>query len=56
MLPFLQLVHNQTELLPILETVSLEVITKKKKKRLMTTQMMQEGLAVLQFKVVDNNC
>ena len=46
----LQLVPNQTELLPILETVSLEVITKK------MMQMMQEGLAVLQFKVVDNNC
>ena len=55
MLPFLQFVHNQTELLPILETVSLEVITKKKK-RLMTKQTMQEGLAVLQFKVVENNC
>ena len=55
MVTLLQLVPNQTELLPILETVSLEVITKKKK-RLMTTQMMQEGLAVLQFKVVDNNC
>ena len=49
-LPFLQLVHNQTELLPILETVSLEVITKK------MMQMMQEGLEVLQFKVVENNC